>query len=720
MRPYRPRIVPLLFTLVNVWLWMYLLVEVAPQTCQKTVFQCTYSTLNLSSDGLQDLRASVELSPGMYSIEVNRLITKYTDGVLLQILSEFADTVEYQRYHERVLRIPPNVDLQAITVKQAPQLQVITVVAPNTKLTLLELHNTGLSTLPASLHNLRGLYILKISECNLEYFSLDPLANSPNISIVTIDDNNINKLVTSNNSQLFIPITTLSLSNNQLQFVDEDFFKPLRNLEFLVLTRNKIKRFGGRPFILSNLMVFNLIQNQLLSLNVTQWKMPALVEFCLDYNNLTRVPAGLVGFPKLEILRLRGNRLTSIDLRLLEGFKARLRASARLLENVFVIEVEQLITPYVDGVLLQLLSEFANEVIYEQYYERVLRIPPNGDLQEITLNNAPELQVLTVVAPNFQLKSLELHRTRLEMFPEALLNLRRLAHLIMVEGVLENFSLDLLANSPNISTVVISTNKINQLITSNNSVLFIPIVDLSLADNQLQFVDGDFFKPLRNLDYLNLENNKIQRIGGRTFILPNVRYINLMHNELLTLNVTRWKTPKLLEIVLDYNNLTRIPVGLERLPKLSNLLISNNRLTSVDLRRFDGCGGLLKIDLSNNLLQNVLVSQAGRVSLPNLTIFNLPNNKLNRLEVAKWDFPLLDSLVIAFNQLQRLPNLFQYLPKLRRVTAFKNPLLCSTVRQWQQYVSDYKLQIDTTAYGMPCETNSTFTLPSGRVLCCVE
>uniref|UniRef100_A0A182I385 Uncharacterized protein n=1 Tax=Anopheles arabiensis TaxID=7173 RepID=A0A182I385_ANOAR len=398
----------------------------------------------------------------------------------------------------------------------------------------------------------------------------------------------------------------------------------------------------------------------------------------------------------------------------------RLRTSGRDLPQVFQIDVKVLITPYPDGVLLQLISEFVQEVVYENYHERILRIPPVSALTDLVFRKAPPLQAITVVAPNNRLTSLSIKQSNIRSMPSALTNLPQLATLALENGALESVSLDPLANSLKLSALMCGNNKITQLIPSRNTSLFIPLTDLTLANNLLETIDGAFFLPLRQLTYLDLGSNRIQRIEGRPLSLPRVMYIQLVSNQLAELDVTRWNLPNAIEIYFDNNNLTRIPIGIQTLPNLTSLVLPNNLLTVVDLRRLDGWTKLQRINLAANRLTNVIVTGQGRTSLPNLEQLDLSNNQLTHLEYARWDLPKLTTLVVALNGLTRLPDLFKLFPKLRRAFAVQNPLHCNTIRQWQQYIAEFKLAVDAAMPGMNCATNSTHKLPSGRVICCVE
>ncbi|XP_052895927.1 transforming growth factor beta activator LRRC32-like [Anopheles moucheti] len=402
------------------------------------------------------------------------------------------------------------------------------------------------------------------------------------------------------------------------------------------------------------------------------------------------------------------------------GGLQQLRATVRESATISQITVQRLITPYPDGVLLLLVSEFVVEFVYERYKERILRIPPNAMLEDMRVKSAPELQTIIVVAPNKQLISLQINQAALASVPDSLRNLPELTFLNLDNGALERLSLDPFDNSPNITSLSCSGNKIVQLVVSRNADLSVPLVDLMLSYNLLESIDGDFFRPLRMLRFVSFENNRIQRIEGGPISLPRVTYISFVENCLSTLDVSQWHLPLLVEMFFESNNLTRVPIGIERLSNMTTLMLQSNRLTVVDLRRFDGWAKLEKIDLTGNRLSHVFVSGTGRVSLPNLTMMHLSENQLTQLDYARWNFPQLATLTLTFNQLHQLPDLFQIFPKLRRVYAFKNPLRCSTVRRWEQYILNYKLFIDVSAFAMSCATNGTYILPSGQAFCCVE
>uniref|UniRef100_A0A182PQH6 Leucine rich immune protein (Coil-less) n=1 Tax=Anopheles epiroticus TaxID=199890 RepID=A0A182PQH6_9DIPT len=184
--------------------------------------------------------------------------------------------------------------------------------------------------------------------------------------------------------------------------------------------------------------------------------------------------------------------------------------------------------------------------------------------------------------------------------------------------------------------------------------------------------------------------------------------------------MTGWNVPFLMELSLQNNNLTRIPIGIEKHPNLTTLLLANNLLSVVDLRRLEGWDILQTIDLAGNRIRNVMITGSGRLTLPGLKRVDLSNNQLARLEFVRWDFPKLSSMALAFNRFQRFPNLWKMFPELGNVIAFQNPLLCEAVRNLQQLISTMRLIVDASGFGTPCTTNATFTLQSGRVICCVE
>uniref|UniRef100_A0A182QXC3 Leucine rich immune protein (Coil-less) n=1 Tax=Anopheles farauti TaxID=69004 RepID=A0A182QXC3_9DIPT len=358
------------------------------------------------------------------------------------------------------------------------------------------------------------------------------------------------------------------------------------------------------------------------------------------------------------------------------------------------IQVKLLITPYPDAVLLQLISESFAEIVFNNYYERVLRIPPGSQLSAVKLPNAPELETIVIRARNDHLAGL------------------KLLYVDFFKTNLETLNLDPFGNSPKMVNLVAHTNKVRFLEVSSNPSLVVTITELLLSDNLIETIDGAFFLPLKKLAYIDLQRNRIQRIDGRPVVLPRGKEIILSDNQLRALNCTLWQTPRMMDIFLQGNNFTRMPVGLEQLPYLRQVVLMRNLLYAMDLRRLEGSYNLTKIDLSYNQLRTVMVSGSGRLSLPNLTSINLSFNQLTKLDYGRWDFPNLAILTLTANLLTRLPNLFQLFPKLERVVVQQNPLSCNTVRQWQQSIADNKLIVDAN---VPCRWNGTFTLPAGSV-----
>ncbi|KFB51667.1 AGAP007442-PA-like protein [Anopheles sinensis] len=397
----------------------------------------------------------------------------------------------------------------------------------------------------------------------------------------------------------------------------------------------------------------------------------------------------------------------------------RIRASATIMQNAFTVQVDQLITPYPDGVLLLLFDEFVNTVQYRKFHDRFFRIPAGCKLSEISVGNAPQMQLLLVAAPNDHLLTLELLTTGMVRLPDSLLHLRAIRTLIVHDCLLETFSLDPLANSSNITVLMLGLNRVKQLIVSDNPDLVLPVTDFSLADNQLEFIDGAFFNPLKHLVQLDLAENRIQRIDGPGISFPRLKICLLYGNQITHFNTSNWRAPQLLELFMSSNNLTQIPVGLESLPNLTKLELAYNKLSTIDLRRLEGCRKLQTIDFSSNLLQTVRVSQQGQVTLPQLKTLNLGQNQISQIDFTRWNMPALTFLTMYFNRLERLPDLFKFFPKLQQAVANRNPLRCNSLRQLQSYLAENKLIVDSNAYGQTCRTNSSFKVSTGAVICCV-
>uniref|UniRef100_A0A182FF20 Uncharacterized protein n=1 Tax=Anopheles albimanus TaxID=7167 RepID=A0A182FF20_ANOAL len=207
---------------------------------------CTYDVLNFSSDAIGRLRALQLINSSLIQVEVKRLISPRPDGELLQFFSYFTDYLHYTTYYETVLRIPAECELQALEVKSARQLQMIAVFGSNAHLRLLIISIAAMRRIPRSLQNLSALTHFVATDGQLELVNLEAFRSLANLVTVVLKANKIRVLEISTDPELNVAVQDLVLSYNELEFVDMEFFVPLRRLKFVDLHSNRIKQIVKR------------------------------------------------------------------------------------------------------------------------------------------------------------------------------------------------------------------------------------------------------------------------------------------------------------------------------------------------------------------------------------------------------------------------------------------------------------------------------------------
>ncbi|XP_035787941.1 leucine-rich repeat transmembrane neuronal protein 2-like [Anopheles albimanus] len=142
-----------------------------------------------------------------------------------------------------------------------------------------------------------------------------------NLTNLNLRANKLRRLEVCKDPNLIISIEQLSLSDNLLEYIDMEFFRPFIWLKELRLESNRLKQItANKPIMLSMLHNLLLGSNNLTQLNFSNWIAPALDTLGLDYNSLTQLPIGIDRFANLVELYLYFNQLTTLDLQQFKTF----------------------------------------------------------------------------------------------------------------------------------------------------------------------------------------------------------------------------------------------------------------------------------------------------------------------------------------------------------------------------------------------------------------
>ncbi|KAG8232053.1 hypothetical protein J437_LFUL012004 [Ladona fulva] len=229
---------------------------------------------------------------------------------------------------------------------------------------------------------------------------------------------------------------------------------------------------------------------------------------------------------------------------------------------------------------------------------------------------------------------------------------------------------------------------------------------LDLSHNHLRALDGNSFKGLIKLTFLDLSDNAISRVtpGVLAASLPALRTLRMrgtrldaanasgavrglsnLHELDLSGNAVKGPLspdslpplPSLRTLSLARNNLTSVKKGaLSGLPSLTILSLAHNQIDVLEDHAFLHFGALSKLDLSHNRV--VTVSGSSLAHLSRLTTLDLAHNFLRALTVDLIA-PLksLRELRVDDNDISMvLSGALRGATSLRNLTLSDNPLNC--------------------------------------------
>ena len=161
---------------------------------------------------------------------------------------------------------------------------------------------------------------------------------------------------------------------------------------------------------------------------------------------------------------------------------------------------------------------------------------------------------------------------------------------------------------------------------------------LSLDNNEISEISETSLYNLGELQYLNLEANKLSRIPANLLhknVHKNLRDVRLSFNKLRTLRTGQFSSlEKLQTIMLTGNRIKDIEMGAFRdLPNLVSLILSHNKLSTINRHSFVSLPHLQKLELQYNLLNDFSLSVfTNCTGHPDSPLFlNLSHNVLRHL-----------------------------------------------------------------------------------------
>jgi len=361
----------------------------------------------------------------------------------------------------------------------------------------------------------------------------------------------------------------LDLSNNALTDSSLATIGQLRRLQQLRLDGNSITNLSAADWgnLANSLSVLSLSNNRLTSLDQIG-KLWSLKQLNVDNNLIESIPdSTFQPLYDLEVVSLRGDRLTTIGLSTLNG-------------------LEQKCTQ------LDLSSNYIGSIHPDSFHRL-------KNIRHLNLsNNVIEELVLPPIMD--QLSELLLSNNRLTRFPDELYNLRSIAVLSLYNNVIENMPALDIGSEFGVRLVELSHNRLHTI----DQVRFVGSVDvISIGGNELSDIGVDVLSDATFIRELNLSNNALGRLPVPvTLAVDRIARLDVSRCSLTSLDnwVVNSSTTQLIELSLSGNRLTVLPSTVVETVRrsLKHLDIRGNLLTG--LNGDTPFGGLWQLSLAGN------------------------------------------------------------------------------------------------------------------------
>ncbi|NWS20826.1 LRC40 protein, partial [Pachyramphus minor] len=452
-------------------------------------------------------------------------------------------------------------------------------------LTVLDVHDNQLTSLPSALGQLENLQKLDVSH---------------------------NKLQSLPEELLQLPqLRSLLLQHNELSHLPEGLGQLL-SLEELDVSNNHLTDIPTSVALLVNLVRLNLACNQLKDLPSDLSAMRSLRQLDCTKNYLETVPSKLATMASLEQLYLRKNKLRSLpefpSCKLLKE----LHAGENQIEILNAENLKHLNSLSVLELRDNKIKSVPEEISLLQKLERLDLA--NNDISRLpyTLGNLPQLKFLALEGNPLR----TIRRDLLEKGTQELLKYLRSKIQDDGPGPSEEppVTAMTLPSQARVNMHAITSLKLLEYSEKQaaeipeemfDAVGTNPVATVNFSKNQLREVPPRIVELKDSVCDVNLGFNKISSISLELCRLHKLTHLDFRNNVLTSLPKEMEALTRLQIINLAFNRFKVFPSVLYHLPALETILLSNNQVGSIDPVQLKGMDRLGTLDLQNNDLLHV-------------------------------------------------------------------------------------------------------------------
>ncbi|NXY38014.1 LRC40 protein, partial [Pomatorhinus ruficollis] len=451
-------------------------------------------------------------------------------------------------------------------------------------LTMLDVHDNQLTSLPSALGQLENLQKLDVSHNKLRSLP-EELLQLPRLRSLLVQHNELSQLPEGLGQLL--SLEELDVSNNQLTAIPTSFA------------------------LLVNLVRLNLACNQLKELPADLSAMKSLRQLDCTKNYLETVPPNLATMASLEQLYLRKNKLRSLpefpSCKLLKE----LHAGENQIEILNAENLKQLSSLCVLELRDNKIKAVPEEITVLQKLERldlanndiILWAPPVcwhcpsalslqillSDLGFVSFLKKGTQELLKYLRSKIQDDgpgpNEEPPVTAMTLPSQSKVNIHAITTLKLLE-----YSDKQAAEIPDAVFDAVGAN---------------PVATVNFSKNQLREIPPRLVELKDSVCDVSLGFNKISSISSELCLLQKLTHLDLRNNVLTALPEEMEALKRLHTINLAFNRFKVFPSVLYHLPALETILLSNNQVGSIDPVQLKGMEKLGTLDLQNNDLLQV-------------------------------------------------------------------------------------------------------------------